>query len=489
MRKHLFILGSSIIIYNLFGRVILAKKGKAKTVFFCTECGNESVKLYGQCPSCGQWNTMKEMKLEENSVRTAPSKKSMIGNSSSIALSDIKSQDEPRTLTNIEEFDRVLGGGLVKGSLILLGGDPGIGKSTMLMQISHKLSKQQKVLYISGEESSKQLKLRCDRINVNSDNILVITETRMQEIINEIEKVKPDVVIADSIQTMYKEDVSGLPGNVTQIRECTLDFMNIAKGKGISVFLIGHVTKDGQIAGPKVLEHIVDTVLYFEGDRDSSLKLLRSVKNRFGSNGEVGIFKMESDGMHQVLNPSDVMLDEYKFDLVGTTVTSLYEGSRPILVELQALVTQTYFTMPRRTAEGIDLNKVYKIIAVLEKRMGLILGNKDIYINVVGGMKLNEPGIELSLGASIFSSLKNIVFPKKTAFLGEIGLSGEIRGVKNISGRVSECAKFGIEQVIVPTKNLPEVEKYSNKIKITGADNIKVAIEKSFQLSGEEEFK
>lgn len=428
------------------------------------------------------------MKLEEHSVRTTPSEKSVVGGSRAVPLSDIKAEEEARTVTGIDEFDRVLGGGLVKGSLILLGGDPGIGKSTMLMQISHNLAKTQKVLYISGEESAKQLKLRCDRIKVNSDNILVITETRMQNIINEIEKVKPDVVVADSIQTMYKEDVSGLPGNVTQIRECTLDFMNIAKGKGISVFLIGHVTKDGQIAGPKVLEHIVDTVLYFEGDRDSSLKLLRSVKNRFGSNGEVGIFKMESDGMHQVLNPSDVMLDDYKFDLVGTTVTSLYEGSRPILLELQALATQTYFTMPRRTAEGIDLNKLYKIIAVLEKRMGLILGNKDIYINVVGGMKTNEPGIELSLGASIFSSLKNIVFPKKTAFIGEVGLSGEIRGVKNIAGRVGECVKFGIEQVIIPHKSLSDVEKYSDKINIIGANNIKTAIESGFQLSGEEDF-
>ncbi len=468
----------------------MAKKKKDKIVFFCTECGNESLKWTGQCTACGAWNSMKEMKLEENNVRTTAMGKEVVsGESQSIPLSDIESQHELRILTRIDEFDRVLGGGMVSGSLILLGGDPGIGKSTILMQVANNLAQSIKILYISGEESASQLKLRCDRINVNSKDIYVLAETRMQKIINEIEKIKPDAVIVDSIQTMYKEDVSGLPGNVTQIRECTLDFLNIAKGRNISIFLVGHVTKGGQIAGPKVLEHIVDTVLYFEGEKESSLKILRSVKNRFGSNDEVGIFKMDSDGMHQVLNPSDIMLDDYKFDLIGTTVSSLYEGSRPILVEIQALVSQTYFTMPRRTAEGIDLNKLYKIVAVLEKRMGLVLGNKDIYINVVGGMRVNEPSIELSLAASIFSSLKNIVFPKKTAFIGEIGLSGELRGVKNLSGRVGECHKFGIEQVVIPEKSLSEVEKYQKNLNIISSSNIKEAIEKSFRISGEEEFK
>ncbi len=469
---------------------ILAKKKKEKIIYFCTECGNEYPKWTGQCTACGAWNSMKEMKLDDKTVRTTPSiRKTIESESQSTPLSNIESQQELRTLTRIDEFDRVLGGGLVAGSLVLLGGDPGIGKSTMLMQVADKLASSIKVLYISGEESARQLKLRCDRINVSSSNIYVLAETRMQNIINEIERITPDTIIVDSIQTMYKEDVSGLPGNVTQIRECTLDLLNIAKGNSISVFLIGHVTKEGQIAGPKVLEHIVDTVLYFEGEKNSSLKLLRAVKNRFGSNEEVGIFKMESNGMHQVLNPSDVMLDDYKFDLIGTTVTSLYEGSRPILIEIQALVSQTYFTMPRRTAEGIDLNKLYKIIAVLEKRMGLVLGNKDIYINVVGGMKANEPGIELSLGASIFSSLRNIVFPKKTAFIGEVGLSGEIRAVKNLSGRVGECYKFGIEQVVIPQKSLSEVDKYKDKMNLIASTNIKDAIERSFRLSGEDEFK
>jgi len=459
---------------------------KDKKMFVCSSCGSEFPKWMGKCTACGEWNTLVEIETEPNNIRTTPKDHS---ESNSISLSELESVNEIRTNIGIDEFDRVLGGGLVQGSLILLGGDPGIGKSTILMQVADKLSTKLKVLYISGEESSKQLKLRCDRININSKNIFVFPETRMQQIIDEVDALKPDVVIVDSIQTMYKETVQGLPGNITQIRECTLDFLNIAKGKNISVFLIGHVTKEGQIAGPKILEHIVDTVLYFEGDKNSSLKLLRSVKNRFGATDEVGIFKMETDGMHSISNPSDIMLGDYKFDLMGTTVTSIYEGTRPLLVEVQALVSQTYFPMPRRTAEGIDLNKLLKIIAVLEKRMGLVLGNKDVYINVVGGISINEPGVELSLVASIYSSLKNVTFPKKTTFIGEIGLSGEIRGVKNISGRVGECYKFGIEQVVIPNKNLSDVDKFKDKIKIIASDNIKDAIEQSFMISGEEEFK
>lgn len=469
------------------------KKKKEKLIYFCKECGNETLKWSGQCPACGAWNTITEMKIQQDNIRTIPTgigSATNDGKDGSIPLSEIESREEDRISIDISEFDRVLGGGIVSGSMILLGGDPGIGKSTMLMQVADRLSDRGlKILYISGEESSKQLKLRCDRININRDGIFVYAENRMQRVVNEIGKLQPDVIIVDSIQTMYKEDASGLPGNVTQIRECTLDYLNIAKTRNISVFLIGHVTKDGQIAGPRVLEHIVDTVLYFEGEKDNSLKLLRSVKNRFGSNDEVGIFRMESDGMHPVLNPSNIMLGEYKFDLSGTTVTAMYEGSRPILVEVQALVSQTYYTMPRRTAEGIDLNKLLKLIAVLEKRLGLVLGNKDVYINVVGGMKLNEPGVELSIMASIYSSLKNITFPKKTAFIGEIGLSGEIRGVKNIQGRVGECQKFGIEQVVIPQKNRKEADKYKNMINIISSDNIKDAIEKSLWVSGEEEFK
>lgn len=462
-----------------------SKKNKVKIVYFCKECGNESPKWMGQCPACGAWNSITEMKVDSD-IRTTPTNytsNEILKVSESIALSNIESKQDFRIKTSITEFDRVLGDGLVMGSIILLGGDPGIGKSTILMQVANKLSDRLKILYISGEESSRQIKLRCDRINISSDNIYIFSETKMQIIIDEIERLKPNVIIIDSIQTMYKEDAKGLPGNVTQLRECTLDFLNIAKTKNISIFLIGHVTKDGQIAGPRVLEHIVDTVLYFEGDKNSSLKLLRAVKNRFGSNDEVGIFKMESDGMHQVTNPSNIMLGEYKFDLVGTTVGSIYEGTRPILVEVQALVSQTYYTMPRRTAEGIDLNKLLKLIAVLEKRLGLVLGNKDIYINIVGGMHINEPGVELALIASMYSSLKNTTFPKKTAFIGEIGLSGEIRGVKNISGRINECVKFGIEQIVIPNKNIDDTKKYKNKIKIIETDNIKEALELSLYIT------
>lgn len=461
-------------------------KKKNKTIFACKECGNEFPKWMGQCPACKSWNSIIEIEDIQSSAKDIISNSigdNKFSDTGSVPLSEVESREEIRLKTNIKEFDRVLGGGIVQGSMVLLGGDPGIGKSTLLMQVAFIVSKKMKVLYVTGEESSKQVKMRCDRIGVLSGNIFVYSETRLKFIIKEISKIKPDMIVIDSIQTMYKEDTKGVPGNVSQLRECTLDFLNIAKSNNITIFLIGHVTKDGQIAGPRVLEHIVDTVLYFEGEKTGTLKLLRSVKNRFGASDEVGIFRMENEGMMEVSNPSDIMLGEYQFDLIGTTVTSVYEGTRPILVEIQALVSQTYYTMPRRTVDGIDLNKLLKIIAVLEKRLGLVLGNKDVYINVVGGMRINEPAVELSVAVSVYSSLKNLSFPDKTAFVGEIGLSGEVRAVKNINGRLNECIKLGLDRVIIPTKNYKNIDdKLKKAIKIIPCENIKNAVEKGFKV-------
>ncbi|MFD0694322.1 DNA repair protein RadA [Paenibacillus sp. GCM10027628] len=427
---------------------------KQKTKFCCQECGYESPKWMGKCPGCQSWNTMVEE--IETVVRTQ-------GMNSSIArtkekptsIIHIESSPEPRVLTNNKELNRVLGGGIVPGSLILVGGDPGIGKSTLLLQTSFALTQaQQKVLYISGEESVKQTKLRADRLNASSPLLYVLCETNLELIEEAIQEINPDFLVIDSIQTVYHPAIASAPGTVGQVRECTGHFMRIAKGKGIATVLVGHVTKEGAIAGPRMLEHMVDCVLYFEGERHHSYRLLRAVKNRFGSTNEIGIFEMQEGGLVEVNNPSELFLSERPLGVAGSTVVASMEGTRPVLVEIQALVSTTNFPSPRRMATGIDHNRLSLIMAVLEKRMGLFLQNQDAYLNVAGGVKLDEPAVDLAVAISIASSFKDQPTRPYDVVFGEIGLTGEVRGVSRIDQRVKEAEKLGFRRVIMPEKSL-----------------------------------
>ena len=421
-----------------------------KTVYFCQECGYESAKWMGQCPGCKAWNTFVE--------ETVSDKKNPSGNLKSsekrqdpVILKDISLSEDERQTTQIGELDRVLGGGIVPGSLVLVGGDPGIGKSTLLLQVCRNLAENQvTVLYISGEESLRQIKLRANRIGDFNDKMQLLCETNLEVIREVIERKKPDVVVIDSIQTMFHEDVSSAPGSVSQVRESTNILMQIAKGMGISVFIVGHVTKEGNVAGPRVLEHMVDTVLYFEGDRHASYRVLRAVKNRFGSTNEIGVFEMCNTGLEEVKNPSEYMLNGRPEDASGSVVACSMEGTRPILVEIQALVCQSNFGIPRRTAVGTDFNRVNLLMAVLEKKVGIHLGTSDAYVNIAGGMKMTEPAIDLGICLAIVSSCKDVVIPDKVMVFGEVGLSGEIRAVSMAGQRVQEAKKLGFETVMLP---------------------------------------
>ena len=421
-----------------------------KTVYFCQECGYESAKWMGQCPGCKAWNTFVE--------ETVSAKKNPSGNLKAsekrqdpVILKDISLSEDERQTTQIGELDRVLGGGIVPGSLVLVGGDPGIGKSTLLLQVCRNLAENQvTVLYISGEESLRQIKLRANRIGDFNDKMQLLCETNLEVIREGIERKKPDVVVIDSIQTMFHEDVSSAPGSVSQVRESTNILMQIAKGMGISVFIVGHVTKEGNVAGPRVLEHMVDTVLYFEGDRHASYRVLRAVKNRFGSTNEIGVFEMCNTGLEEVKNPSEYMLNGRPEDASGSVVACSMEGTRPILVEIQALVCQSNFGIPRRTAVGTDFNRVTLLMAVLEKKVGIHLGTSDAYVNIAGGMKMTEPAIDLGICLAIVSSCKDVVIPDKVMVFGEVGLSGEIRAVSMAGQRVQEAKKLGFETVMLP---------------------------------------
>ena len=421
-----------------------------KTVYFCQECGYESAKWMGQCPGCKAWNTFVE--------ETVSAKKNPSGNlkvsekrQDPVILKDISLSEDERQTTQIGELDRVLGGGIVPGSLVLVGGDPGIGKSTLLLQVCRNLAENQvTVLYISGEESLRQIKLRANRIGDFNDKMQLLCETNLEVIREVIERKKPDVVVIDSIQTMFHEDVSSAPGSVSQVRESTNILMQIAKGMGISVFIVGHVTKEGNVAGPRVLEHMVDTVLYFEGDRHASYRVLRAVKNRFGSTNEIGVFEMCNTGLEEVKNPSEYMLNGRPEDASGSVVACSMEGTRPILVEIQALVCQSNFGIPRRTAVGTDFNRVNLLMAVLEKKVGIHLGTSDAYVNIAGGMKMTEPAIDLGICLAIVSSCKDVVIPDKVMVFGEVGLSGEIRAVSMAGQRVQEAKKLGFETVMLP---------------------------------------
>ena len=424
---------------------------KAKTsAFFCQNCGYESSKWMGQCPACREWNTFVEELVDRKALSTSGKIKPAT-EAKPVPLSAIKTSDEERISTSMPELDRVLGGGVVKGSLVLVGGDPGIGKSTLLLQVCRNLSGQNlSVLYVSGEESLQQIKLRAERIGTFSDHLELLCETSLDTIRTVIERNKPQIVVIDSIQTMYNEEVSSAPGSVSQVRESTNVLMQIAKGMGISIFIVGHVTKEGNVAGPRVLEHMVDTVLYFEGDRHASYRILRGVKNRFGSTNEIGVFEMCNTGLEEVKNPSEYMLNGRPEDASGSVVACSMEGTRPILVEIQALVCQSNFGIPRRTAVGTDFNRVNLLMAVLEKKVGLRLAASDAYVNIAGGMKMTEPAIDLGICLAIVSSAKDIVIPDNVMVFGEVGLSGEIRAVNMAGQRVQEAKKLGFGTVVLP---------------------------------------
>ena len=451
-------------------------KGKA-TVFFCQNCGYESSKWLGQCPGCREWNTFVEEVIDKKSVSSSGKLKSSLQKAEVVPLSKVKASDDERITTEMKELDRVLGGGVVKGSLVLVGGDPGIGKSTLLLQVCRNLSNRNlPILYVSGEESLQQIKIRAQRIGEFSDSLKLLCETNLDTIRETIEREKPQIVVIDSIQTMYNEGVTSAPGSVSQVREATGVFMQIAKGMGISIFIVGHVTKEGVVAGPRVLEHMVDTVLYFEGDRHQSYRILRGVKNRFGSTNEIGVFEMQHEGLVEVENPSEFMLSGKPEGASGSVVACSMEGTRPILLEVQALICRTSFGMPRRTATGTDYNRVNLLMAVLEKRLGMDLANCDAYVNIAGGIRMNEPAIDLGIVLSIMSSHFDKPINEKTICFGEVGLSGEVRGVSMAEQRVQEARKLGFETCILP-QVWKDVMGDMMGITLIGVKNVKEALE------------
>lgn len=451
-------------------------KGKT-TVFFCQSCGYESSKWMGQCPGCKEWNTFVEETIDKKSVGKT---KSTVTETKAIPLSQIEATNDERVSTNMQELDRVLGGGIVQGSLVLVGGDPGIGKSTLLLQVCKNLSEQKiKVLYISGEESLQQIKIRAERIGTFTDSLSLLCETNLDTIRAMIDREKPQIVIIDSIQTMYQEDISSAPGSVSQVREATALLMQIAKGMGVSIFIVGHVTKEGVVAGPRVLEHMVDTVLYFEGDRHAAYRILRGVKNRFGSTNEIGVFEMRQNGLIEVENPSEYMLSGKPEGASGSVVACSMEGTRPILLEVQALVCHSNFGIPRRTSTGTDFNRVNLLMAVLEKRLGLKLGDCDAYVNIAGGIRMNEPAIDLGIVLAIVSSYKERPIDEKTICFGEVGLSGEVRAVSMAEQRVLEAQKLGFDTCILPEVCIASVKqnlKDKHSIKLIGVSSVKDAV-------------
>ncbi len=441
----------------------------SKTVFFCNNCGYESTKWMGQCPGCKEWNTFTEEVAVKTSGRMRPASGSL---TAPALMDDIVIEKEDRITTDIEELDRVLGGGLVAGSLTLVGGDPGIGKSTLLLQVCRNLALSgRKILYISGEESLKQIKLRGIRIGEFNSNMYLLSETVLSNVEESIRRTSPEVVVIDSIQTMYSEDIGSAPGSVSQVREATAQFLRLAKGLNVSIFIVGHVTKEGTVAGPRVLEHMVDTVLYFEGDKNSTYRILRGVKNRFGSTNEIGVFRMEGSGLTEVKNPSEYMLSGRPEDSPGSVVVCSMEGTRPMLLEIQALVCHSNFGIPRRQTIGVDFNRVNLLMAVLERRVGLKLSDSDAYVNIVGGMKLSEPALDLGISLAIISSFKNKPISDKVFAMGEIGLSGEVRAVSGLSQRVNEGIKLGFATAIVPSVQKSELKDIKG-IKLVYVSNV-----------------
>ena len=448
---------------------------KTKTVFFCTECGNESLKWMGRCPGCGAFNTMQEH--IEKPALSGRAKAAPVGVSRTPQkLRDVTGDREIRFSTGMPELDRVLGGGAVAGSLVLVGGAPGIGKSTLLLQICNSLCAERKVLYVSGEESERQLKLRAQRLGVEPDSLYILSETRMSDILSAVEDLKPDILIADSIQTMYHEENESSPGSVSQVKDCTMSLLELSKAQGITVFVVGHINKDGAIAGPKVLEHIVDCVLYFEGDSNSSYRMLRGAKNRFGSTNEIGVFEMADCGLLEVPNPSLMLLEGRPEGASGTCVACVMEGTRPLLAEVQALVSKTSFNVPRRTADGFDFNRAALLLAVAEKRGGMKLSAFDAYINIIGGLRLDEPGADLPVILAVASSYRDKPMEDDLVAIGEVGLTGEIRSVSNMSQRLSEVARLGFKKVIIPKSGSEKLE-IPKELTVYYVRNIREAIE------------
>ncbi|MDE6739598.1 MAG: DNA repair protein RadA [Lachnospiraceae bacterium] len=456
-------------------------KSKTGTVFYCQNCGHESSKWVGQCPACKEWNSMVEEKVP---VRAGTASRGIGGGAGRGVkaaepsnLSEVSIQEEERMQTRIAELDRVLGGGIVPGSLTLVGGDPGIGKSTLLLQVCRLMAADgRKVLYISGEESLRQIKLRANRLGDFSDNLLLLCETSLEIVEQTIRSVMPDITIIDSIQTMYHEEISSAPGSVSQVRESTNILLQLAKGLNVSVFIVGHVTKEGTVAGPRVLEHMVDTVLYFEGDRHASYRILRGVKNRFGSTNEIGVFEMKEEGLIEVKNPSEFMLSGRPEGASGSVVSCSMEGTRPILLEIQALVCRSNFGIPRRQAIGTDFNRVNLLMAVLEKRLNLQMSDCDAYVNLTGGIRIVEPAIDLGIAMAIVSSFKNRVIDDRTIAFGEIGLSGEVRGVSMVGQRVAEAAKLGFTTCIIPESGIEQVKPIAG-VKMIGVRSVRDAID------------
>ena len=450
---------------------------KAKTVFFCTECGNETPKWQGKCPSCGAWNSIEE--YVEKPVTAGRSKAAPVGMSRTPQrLSDVSTDREIRFSTGLGELDRVLGGGAVAGSLVLVGGAPGIGKSTLLLQICNSLCAGRSVLYVSGEESEKQLKLRAQRLNVNPDELYILSETRLSDIIEAVNSIKPDILIVDSIQTLYSDANDSSPGSVSQVKECTMAMMQLSKSDGITVFVVGHINKDGAIAGPKVLEHMVDCVMYFEGDPNTSYRLLRAAKNRFGSTNEIGVFEMVDTGLKEVPNPSQMLLEGRPEGASGTCVTCVMEGTRPVLAEVQALVCKTSFNVPRRTSDGFDFNRAALLLAVAEKRGGMKLNIFDAYINVIGGLKLDEPGADLSVALAVASSYMDKPIADDLVAIGELGLTGEIRNVSQLNQRLTEVARLGFKQCIIPYGRTEKLE-IPEELTVYKVKNLREAIDKA----------
>ena len=450
---------------------------KAKTsAFFCQNCGYESAKWMGQCPGCKEWNTFVE-ELVDRKALSGSGKRKPASEAKPVPLSSVVASNEERVSTNMKELDRVLGGGIVRGSLVLVGGDPGIGKSTLLLQVCRNLSAQgQSVLYVSGEESLQQIKIRAERIGTFTDHLQLLCETNLDLIREVIERQKPQIVVIDSVQTMYNDSVGSAPGSVSQVREATSVLMQIAKGMDISIFIVGHVTKEGVVAGPRVLEHMVDTVLYFEGDRHESYRILRGVKNRFGSTNEIGVFEMRAEGLAEVENPSEYMLSGKPADASGSVVACSVEGTRPILLEIQALICHSYFNNPRRTATGTDFNRVNLLLAVLEKRLGMQLSDCDAYVNIAGGIRMNEPAIDLGIVLAIISSKLDLTIDEKTICFGEVGLSGEVRGVTMAEQRVAEAAKLGFRRCLIPSVCM-DAAKGIKGIELVGVSNVREALE------------
>lgn len=445
---------------------------KAKVRFFCQECGHESLKWYGRCPGCNSWNTLTEEIVHNNKGRNSGTVDII---SSPLSLEDISFNESERIDSGLPELNRVLGGGLVPGALILLAGDPGIGKSTLTLQTVDLIKAEDPILYVTGEESAQQIKMRAQRLNVSNTNLLILAETNLDAIEIQVQNLKPKFIVLDSIQTVYLPEVTSAPGSVSQLRECTSKVLQWAKGWGIPIILVGHVTKDGAVAGPRILEHMVDTVLYFEGERHYQYRVLRGLKNRFGSTNELGIFEMKESGLKEVPNPSEAFLAERPNDSSGSIVVPCIEGSRPLLIELQALVSQTAFGQPRRMTTGTDYNRVALIMAVLDKRVGLHLGNYDAYVNIVGGLKIDEPAIDLGIAVAIASSFKNKPADQDVVVIGEIGLTGEVRAVNHLERRLSEAYKLGFKKAVVPFGNLKKEQGYP--INVQGVKTVKEALE------------